>query len=65
LISDDPDDPLNEKIGLAFYESDYGSDYGLDLDDAHALNGTRSDFVRGPDGAIAWFRSHGRLYRRQ
>lgn len=65
MTSDDPDDPLNEKIGLAFYESDYGSDYGLDLDDAHALTGTRSDFVRGPDGAIAWFRSHGRLYQRQ
>ncbi|HXL63107.1 MAG TPA: hypothetical protein VN959_20975, partial [Mycobacterium sp.] len=27
--------------------------------------GTRSNFVRGPDGNIAWFRNHGRLFRRQ
>ncbi|MFI5964039.1 serine hydrolase domain-containing protein [Streptomyces asoensis] len=27
--------------------------------------GTRSDFVRGPDAKVAWWRSHGRLYRRQ
>jgi hypothetical protein len=65
MVSDNPDDPTNEKIGLAFYESDFGPDYGVDLDDAHAATGTRSDFVRGPDGKIAWFRSHGRLYRRQ
>jgi CubicO group peptidase (beta-lactamase class C family) len=65
LVSDNPDDPINEKIGLAFYESDFGPDYGVDLDDAHVATGSRSDFVRGPDGNIAWFRSHGRLYRRQ
>jgi hypothetical protein len=23
------------------------------------------DFIRDPDGAVAWFRNHGRLYRRQ
>jgi len=27
--------------------------------------GTRSDFVRGPDGNVAWFRNHGRLYTKQ
>lgn len=27
--------------------------------------GMRSDFVRGADGAVAWVRTHGRLYRRE
>jgi CubicO group peptidase (beta-lactamase class C family) len=58
------DDPP-EKIGFAFYDSDSGPDYGLDLDENNKETGTRSDFIRGPDGKIAWFRSHGRLYRRQ
>jgi CubicO group peptidase (beta-lactamase class C family) len=26
---------------------------------------SRSDFVRGADGRIAWFRTHGRIYQRQ
>jgi CubicO group peptidase (beta-lactamase class C family) len=48
-------------IGLAFYKPDYGLDLGGD----NQPIGTRSDFVRGPDGSVAWFRTHGRLYRRQ
>jgi CubicO group peptidase (beta-lactamase class C family) len=48
-------------LGMAFYRNDYV----LDLDDQGLPVGTRSDFIRGPDGAIAWFRSHGRLYARQ
>ena len=56
-----PDDMSRTRIGLVFYRRDYGFDLGPDGKPAHS----RSDFVRGPDGAIAWFRSHGRLYRRQ
>ncbi|MCV7302289.1 beta-lactamase family protein [Mycobacterium barrassiae] len=55
-----PDEKSRTRIGLVFYRHDYGIDLGPD---AKPLN-TRSDFVRGPDGAIAWFRSHGRLFRR-
>ncbi|MEV6216853.1 serine hydrolase domain-containing protein [Nocardia sp. NPDC051833] len=47
--------------GLAFYKPDYGLDLDADLEPV----GTRSDFVRGTDGSVTWFRSHGRLYRRQ
>jgi len=49
------------KMGLAFYRPDYGLDLGTD----NRPTGTRSNFVRGPDGNIAWFRNHGRLFRRQ
>jgi CubicO group peptidase (beta-lactamase class C family) len=48
-------------IGLAFYRPDYGLDLGPDNKPA----GTRSNFVRDPVGNIIWFRSHGRLFRRQ
>jgi CubicO group peptidase (beta-lactamase class C family) len=53
--------PGDTRLGLAFYKPDYGLDLGPDSKPV----GTRSDFVRGPDGNIAWFRSHGRLFRRQ
>jgi CubicO group peptidase (beta-lactamase class C family) len=49
------------RLGLAFYRPDYGLDLGPD----NKPVGTRSNFVRGPDGNIAWFSNHGRLYRRQ
>ncbi|POX55367.1 penicillin-binding protein [Streptomyces sp. Ru71] len=47
--------------GVAFYRKDFG----LDLDDEGRPVGTRSDFVRGPDGKVAWWRNHGRLHRHQ
>ncbi|MGO4447252.1 serine hydrolase domain-containing protein [Mycobacterium sp. 2YAF39] len=56
-----PDETSRTRTGLVFYRRDYGVDLGPDGKPLH----TRSDFVRGRDGAIAWFRSHGRLYRRQ
>lgn len=48
-------------MGLAFYRPDYGLDLGPD----NKPVGTRSNFVRDPVGNIIWFRSHGRLFRRQ
>jgi CubicO group peptidase (beta-lactamase class C family) len=42
----------------------YAEDRVLDLDTDGAPAGSRSDFVRGPDGSIAWLRTHGRLWRR-
>jgi CubicO group peptidase (beta-lactamase class C family) len=56
-----PDEASRTRMGLAFYRRDYGLDLGPDNKPVHS----RSDFVRGRDGAIVWFRSHGRLYRRQ
>lgn len=56
-----PDEQSGAKMGLAFYRPDYGLDLGPD----NKPTGTRSNFVRGPDNNIAWFRSHGRLFRRQ
>ncbi|CAM4256507.1 FmtA-like protein [Mycobacterium basiliense] len=58
----DPDGPDNVRLGLAFYRPDYGLDLGPD----DKPTGSRSNFVRGPDGNIAWLCSaHGRLFRRQ
>jgi hypothetical protein len=57
----DPDEQNSAKMGLAFYRPDYGLDLGPD----YTPTGTRSNFVRGPDNNIAWFRNHGRLFRRQ
>ncbi|GFG63541.1 penicillin-binding protein [Mycobacterium kubicae] len=58
----DPEGQQSEKLGLAFYRLDYGLDLGPD----NNPTGSRSNFVRGPDGDIAWFCSqHGRLFRRQ
>ena len=51
----------SSRIGLAFYRPDYGLDLGPD---GKAI-GTRSNFVRDAIGNIIWFRSHGRLFRRQ
>jgi len=45
-------------LGVAFYRQDYV----LDLNAQGQPTGTRSDFVRGSDGGVAWFRSHGRLF---
>jgi CubicO group peptidase (beta-lactamase class C family) len=57
----EPDMENSAKIGLSFYRPDYGLDLGPD----NKPTGTRSNFVRGPDGNISWFRNHGRLFRRQ
>ena len=57
----DPDEQSSSTMGLAFYRPDYGIDLGPDF----KPTGTRSNFVRGPDNNVAWFRSHGRLFRRQ
>ncbi len=57
----DPDEQNSAKMGLAFYRPDYGLDLGPD----YKPTGTRTNFVRGPDNNIAWFRYHGRLFRRQ
>lgn len=59
--STNPDEGGGAQLGLAFYRPDYG----LDLSPDGEPTGTRSDFVRGPDGNVAWFRSHGRLYQKQ
>ena len=56
-----PDENAGTTTGLAFYRPDYC----LDLDADGQPTGTRSNFVRGPDGEVAWFANHGRLYRRQ
>jgi CubicO group peptidase (beta-lactamase class C family) len=61
ITGNNPEQESGSRLGLAFYQPDYGIDLGPD----NKPVGTRSDFVRGSDGAIAWFRSHGRLYRRQ
>ena len=59
--SGNADEKSRTRTGLVFYRRDYGLDLGPENKPVHS----RSDFVRGPDGAIAWFRSHGRLYKRQ
>jgi hypothetical protein len=46
-------------LSLAFYRDEYA----LTTDPAGQLS--RSDFVRGPDGGVAWFRNRGRLYRHE
>ena len=56
-----PDEKSRTRIGLVFYRRDYGLNLGPDNKPLHS----RSDFGRGPDGAVAWFRSRGRLHRRQ
>ncbi|MBB3602101.1 CubicO group peptidase (beta-lactamase class C family) [Mycolicibacterium sp. BK556] len=60
MSSEDPTQET-ERVGLAFYRPDYGLNLGADGKPI----GSRANFVRGSDGAIMWFRSHGRLYRRQ
>ena len=54
-----PDEQTVPNFGLALYKTDYGLDLGPDL----KPTGTRSNFVRGSDGNVAWFSNHGRLYR--
>jgi hypothetical protein len=53
-------DPTSE-VGVAFYREDFA----LDLTPDGRPVGTRCDFVRGPDGKVAWWRNHGRLHRHQ
>jgi CubicO group peptidase (beta-lactamase class C family) len=47
------------ELSLAFYREDFV----LTTDSEGQIK--RSDFVRGPEGRIAWFRDGGRLYARQ
>lgn len=61
ITGSNPNSQASHRLGIAFYRPDHGLDLGAD----NKPTGTRSDFVRGADGTIAWFRSHGRLYRRQ
>jgi hypothetical protein len=42
----------------------YRDDYVVALDAGGQPTPSRSDFVRGPDGRVAWFRFGGRLHRR-
>jgi CubicO group peptidase (beta-lactamase class C family) len=62
---DDSSDPeaedTNRPIGFAFYRPDYLLNLGPD----GTPTGSRSNFVRGADGHIAWLRFNGRLYQRQ
>lgn len=48
-------------VGADFYRADFA----LDLDPDGRPIGTRSNFVRGPDGKVLWWRNHGRLHRHQ
>jgi CubicO group peptidase (beta-lactamase class C family) len=41
----------------------YRDDYVMSLDADGRPTSSRSDFVRGPDGHVAWFRFGGRLHR--
>ncbi len=41
----------------------YRDDYLVDLDPEGATIGSRSNFLRGADGQIAWLRTHGRLLK--
>lgn len=58
---EDSDAVQTGELGLAFYRADFA----LDLGPEGKPVGTRSDFVPGPDGKVAWWRNHGRLYRHQ
>jgi hypothetical protein len=49
----------------AFALTFYRPDYVLDLDEQGRPTGARSDFLRGADRKVAWFRTHGRLWRRR
>lgn len=47
------------ELSLAFYRRDY-----VVTTDAQGLS-KRSDFVRGPDGRVAWYRDNGRIFKRE
>jgi CubicO group peptidase (beta-lactamase class C family) len=60
----DEEDSVHDQttdLGVAFYRQDFA----LDLGPEGKAVGTRSDFVRGPDGKVLWWRNHGRLHRHQ
>lgn len=59
-MSDGGTDP-GSPFGLAFYRPDYGLDLAAD----GKPTGTRSNFIRDPVGNVIWFRTHGRLFRRE
>ncbi|MFI5821314.1 hypothetical protein ACIA8I_19750 [Streptomyces rishiriensis] len=52
---------VQSEVGVAFYRKDFALDFAPDGRPV----GTRSDFVRGPDGKVACRRNHGRLHRHQ
>ncbi|WP_218029821.1 serine hydrolase domain-containing protein [Streptomyces rishiriensis] len=63
-VPSDEEDAVQDQtseVGVAFYRKDFA----LDLTPDGRPVGTRSDFVRGPDGKVAWWRNHGRLHRHQ
>jgi hypothetical protein len=45
------------ELSLAFYKKDY-----VVTTDAQGLS-KRSDFVRGSDGRVAWYRDNGRIFK--
>ena len=47
------------ELSVAFYRRDY-----VVTTDAQGLS-KRSDFVRGPDGRVAWYRDNGRIFKRE
>jgi len=49
----------DSELSLAFYRDEYV----LTTDPQGQVN--RSDFLRGPDGRVAWLRDGGRLWARQ
>jgi CubicO group peptidase (beta-lactamase class C family) len=51
----------SEALGAAFYRPDYV----IDLDSTGEPTGTRSNFVRGLDGNVVWWRQGGRLFRHE
>lgn len=52
--------PRGDALRLVFYRRDFVRVLGPDGTDTHF----RADFVRGDDGAVAWLRYAGRLFRR-
>ncbi|MFG2793388.1 serine hydrolase domain-containing protein [Streptomyces sp. NPDC048419] len=63
-VPPDEEDAVQDQtseVKVAFYREDFA----LDLTPDGRPVGTRSDFVRGPDGKVAWWRNHGRLHRHQ
>jgi hypothetical protein len=50
-----------QELDMAFYRDNYA----VVLDADGQPGPVRADFVRGPDGRVAWFRFGGRLHARQ
>ena len=59
VASDQTANALFRELSLAFYRDDYV----LTTDPGGEVK--RSDFLRGPNGRIAWLRDGGRLFAKQ